>query len=137
MKFPSQVVSNTYSILFPSRVVSKRVYFYHIKLPAKLLDERGWVNLGCRLRASGICPIFCAYPLPKSPLRASIKMALLVARIGAQNDRCVSEMTLRASFFRVTKNQHLDPNIRNSGFYYRVFTTTMALTADTVRVQVA
>ena len=28
----------------------------------------------------------CAHLLPKSPLRASVKMALLVARIGAQND---------------------------------------------------
>ena len=41
---------------------------------------------GCRLRASGICLIPCAHLLPKSPLRASVKMAFLVARIGAQKD---------------------------------------------------
>jgi len=41
------------------------------------------------LRASEICPTPCAHPLLKSPLRASVTMAFLVARIGAQNDPCV------------------------------------------------
>ena len=31
----------------------------------------------------------CAYPLPKSPLCSSIKMAFLVARISAQKDPCM------------------------------------------------
>ena len=69
---------------------------------------------GCRLRASRICPIPCAYPLPKSPLRASVKMAFLVARIGVPKDPGVhpfQKWSLRASVFKVIKNQHLDPNI--------------------------
>ena len=68
----------------------------------------------------------CAYPLPKSPLRASVKIAFLVVRIGAQNDIFVhpfQKWPLRASVFRVTKNQHLDPNIRNFGSEYRGFST--------------
>ena len=76
----------------------------------------------CRLRASGICPIPCVHPLPKSLLRVSVKMAFLVARIGAQKDPCVhpfQRWPLHASIIRVTKNQHLDPNIRNFGVYYR------------------
>ena len=90
----------------------------------------GCVNPGCRLRASRICPILCAHPLPKSLLRASIKleMAFLVARIGAQDDPCVhpfQKWPLRASVFRVTKNQHLNPNISNFGFYNQGFTTAI------------
>ena len=49
----------------------------------------------------------CAHQCSKIPLRAS-----------------VSETTLACIRFQVTKNQHLDPNIRNFGFYYRVFKTT-------------
>jgi len=33
--------------------------------------------------------VACAYLLPKSPLRASVKMAFLVARISAQKDPCM------------------------------------------------
>ena len=50
---------------------------------------RGCVHPGCRLRASGICPIPCVHPLLKSLLRASVKMAFLVVRIGNQKDPCV------------------------------------------------
>ena len=75
---------------------------------------------GCRLRASGICSIPCAHPLPKSPLCASVKMAFLVARIKAQKD--------------IRFQVNLDPNF---GFYCRILQQRMALTADTVRVQVA
>jgi len=39
------------------------------------------VHPGCRLCASGICPIPCAHLLPKSPLRASVEMAFLVAKM--------------------------------------------------------
>jgi len=53
-------------------------------------------------------------------------MAFLVERISARKDPCVHPFQkgpLRSSLFRFTKNQHLDPNIRNFGFYYRGFTT--------------
>jgi len=74
---------------------------------------------GCRLRACGICPIPCA-PFPKNPLRASFKMGLLVVRIGAQKEACVHafhKRSLRASVFRVTKNQHLNAaNVLHFGF---------------------
>jgi len=46
-------------------------------------------------------------------------MAFLVARICAQNDRCVHpflKRSLRAIVF--TENQHSDPSIRNFGFDY-------------------
>jgi len=66
----------------------------------------GCVHPGCRLRASGIC----AHPLPKSPLRAFVKMDFLVARINAQEDPCLQSVGF----------QRLDPNF---GFYYRGFTT--------------
>jgi len=46
--------------------------------------KRSYVYPGCRLCASGICPIPCTHPLPKSLSRTSVKMAFLVARIGAQ-----------------------------------------------------
>ena len=87
---------------------------------------RGCPHPGCRLCASGICPIPCAHPLPKSPLHTSVKMAFLVARISTQNDLCVQpfqKLPLCVSVFRVTKNQHLDPNIRNFGFDYWGFTS--------------
>jgi len=44
-------------------------------------DKKSCVHPGYRLRAIGICPIPCADPLPNSPLRASVKIALFVARI--------------------------------------------------------
>jgi len=65
----------------------------------------------------------CA-PFPKNPLRATFKMALLVVRIRAQKDPCVHpfhKRPLHASVFRVTKNQHLDPNILHFDFWYRGF----------------
>ena len=49
---------------------------------------RGCVHLGRRLHASEICPMPCAYPMPKSPLHASIKKmdAFLVAKISVPKD---------------------------------------------------
>ena len=90
--------------------------------------RESWLNWsldpGCRLRTSGICPIPCGHPLPESPLHASVKMALLVARISAQKDPCAhpfQKWPLCASFFKsVTKNQHLDLNF---DFYHTIFTT--------------
>ena len=70
---------------------------------------RGCVHPGCRLRVSRVCPIPCAHPLLKSPLRAlaSVTMAFLVVRIGAQNDPCVHPFQtwpLYASVFKSLKN---------------------------------
>ena len=52
------------------------------------ISQRGCLHrdVGHKLPASGICHIPCAYPLPKSPLRAPVKMALLVACIRAPKD---------------------------------------------------
>jgi len=52
-------------------------------------------------------------------------MAFLVARIGAKNDPSVSETTLACIRFQVTKNQHLDQNIRIFGSCYRIFQTAI------------
>ena len=79
-----------------------------------------------RLRASGICTIPCTYLLPKSLLRASVKIDFLFARISATKDPDVQPFQnrpLRASVFKITKNLYLDPNIQNFDYYYRVFTT--------------
>ena len=99
--------------------------------------KRSYVYPGCRLCASGICPIPCTHPLPKSLSRTSVKMAFLVARIGAQKGPCVhlfQKWPLHASVFRVTKTQHLDPKLWfNTDFLQQ----RMALAADTMRVQVA
>jgi len=59
-------------------------------------------------------------------LRASVKMAVLVARIGTQKDPCVhlfQKWPLYGHVSRVTKNQHMDPNIWNFCFYCRVLKT--------------
>jgi len=61
------------------------------KFRRKIRDVRleGLQDVGCA--HLGFAPYHeaCAHPLPKSPLRSSVKMAFLVARIGAQNDPCV------------------------------------------------
>ena len=94
---------------------------------------------GCKLRASRICSIPCAHPLPRSLLRASVTMAFLVACISVQNDPCMNlfqKWPLRASVF-----QSLNTNIRIRTSETLVFTTgvlqqrmTRALNAYTVRV---
>jgi len=59
---------------------------------------------GRKQRDLGVSPIPCVHPLPKSPLRASVKMAFLVARIGAQLERPLraseSETTLACIRFQ-------------------------------------
>jgi len=95
------------------------------------------VHPKCRFRESGICSIPCAHPLPKSPLRASVKMAFLVASISAQKDPCVhpfQKLPLRASVFNSIKTKIW---IRTLVFTTAFLKQRMALTADTVRVQVA
>jgi len=77
----NSAISNGFS--FSSSAKSK--VQYEAIVPSLLLH----LHPGCRLRASGICPIPCTHLLPKSPLRASVKMAFLVARIGAQKKPCV------------------------------------------------
>ena len=67
------------------------------------------MHLGCRLRASGICPILCTHPLPKCPLRTSVKTRFLVAGIRVKFHRCMhpySKSALHASALRFTKNGH-------------------------------
>jgi len=84
------------------------------------------VHPGCRLRVSGICPIPCAHPLPESPLRASVKMAILVARIDAHKDPCVhlfQKWPLRASVFKSLKTNIWNPNL---GFTTGVLQKRMA-----------
>jgi len=44
------------------------------------------------------------------------------------------EMTLACIRVQATQNQHLDPNF---GLYYQIFKQRMALTTNTIRVQVA
>jgi len=71
-----------------------------------LHQVRGCTHLGYRLRAYGICPIPCANPFPKSPLRASVKMAFLVSRINVPKDLCVHpfrKWPLRAIDFKSPK----------------------------------
>ena len=88
------------------------------------------VHLGCRLRASGKCLIPCTHPLPKSPLRASVKMAFLVARIGAQKDHCVhlfQKWPLHASVWKSLKTKIW---IRTSESF--VFTTAIGFQYSTL-----
>jgi len=66
------------------------------------------------------CPkVLCLYP-SKWPfwMRGSVHQKTLEC-IRFKNDTCVHP------FFTVTTNQHLDPNIRIFGFYYRIFTTAI------------
>jgi len=77
-------------------------------------DQRGCVHPGCRLCASGICPLTCAHPLPKIPLRASVKMAFLVARIGATNDPCVHPFQKWPLCASVSKSLKINIWIRTS-----------------------
>ena len=103
-------------------------------------DYRGCVHPGCRLRASGIWPIPCAHALPKSPLRASVKTAFLVARIGAQNDLCVhpfQKWPLRASISKSLKTNIWIRTSENSVFTTGVLQQRMTQNADNVRIQVA
>jgi len=86
-------------------------------------DEMGCVDLGCRLRASGVCSVPCAHPLPQKSVACIRHNGLY-----GYAHRCPkgplrasdSEMTFACIRFQVTTNQHLDPNF---GFYYQIFTT--------------
>jgi len=121
-------VSNSTAYMYRSWLFNVR--FAVVVNSYSKVDERGCVHPGCRLRTFWICPIPCAHPLPKSQLRASVKMAFLVARISAQKDPCVhpfQKWPLRASNIW----------IRPLGFITGFLQQMMALTADTVRVQVA
>jgi len=102
------------------------------------------VHPGCRLRASRICPILCAYPLPESPLRESVKMAFLDARIDArwQNDPCVHPFQKDLYVHPFSDALKINMWIPTSEsetlvFSTRVLQKSMVLTADTIRVQSA
>jgi len=87
------------------------------------------VHPGSRLRASWICPTPYTHPLPKCPLRTSVKTRFLVAGyivagIRVKFHRCThpySKSPLHASVLRSIKNWHSDPSsvtlVLLPGFY--------------------
>ena len=134
----SAPISLPASLRFLGRHFDENVYFFFflfiqpkLKSMVRGVARRGIPNpkLGCRLRASGICPIPCAYPLPTSLLRAFVKMAFLVARTSALKDPCVrlyQEWPLRSSVFQshlksTFGSKHLKLWVLLPGFYQVVY----------------
>jgi len=108
------------SVLHSAYVHTVRAYYIHCARPQV---------------ESGIRPIPCTHLLPKSPLRASVTLAFLVARIGAQNKcPCVhpfQEWPLYAFVFKSLKTniwiRTSDTSIFSTGFLQQ----RMALNVDT------
>ena len=86
-------------------------------------DSWGCTHPGCRLHASGICPIPCTHPLPKCPLRTSVKTRFLVACIRVKFHRCkhpYSKSTLHV-LIRLNRFYHLGKNRNRSNRFFAIY----------------
>jgi len=91
--------------------------FYYKDIKKKMIKGVACIwDVGCV--HSGFAPYLARIHCPKVRcVHLSSMPKTTLACIWFRNDPCVHP------FFRVTKTQHLDPDIRNFGFYYRGWTT--------------